>query len=188
MGKLIIISAPSGAGKSTIIQHLLTLDYDFTFSISATSRSPRGNEQHGKEYYFLSPKEFKQKIENNDFIEYEEVYPDCFYGTLKSEIDRAHNTGKTLLFDVDVKGGINIKRLYKEQALSIFIQPPSVEELRKRLINRNTDTTEMINKRVAKATEEITYASQFDIQVINDRIEIAQQEVAEAIRQFLAQK
>ncbi len=187
MGKLIIFSAPSGSGKSTLINHLLSKGFDFSFSISATSRSPRGTEKNGVEYYFLSVDEFKKNIENNNFIEYEEVYPNCFYGTLKSEVDKALEANKTLLFDVDVKGGVNIKNMYKEKALAIFIQPPSVDELKKRLIERNTDSAEMIEKRVAKAAWEIEFAPQFDVVVINDSLEKAKEEIESVVRNFLQQ-
>lgn len=187
MGKLIIFSAPSGAGKSTLINHLLSQGFDFSFSISATSRAPRGTEKNGVEYYFLSTEEFKEGIKNNDFIEYEEVYPDCFYGTLKSEVDKVLENEKTLLFDVDVKGGVNIKKMYKEKALAIFIQPPSIDTLKKRLIERNTDSAEMIEKRVAKAAWEIQFAPQFDIVVVNDSLEKAKQEVEIAVKNFLQQ-
>lgn len=185
MGKLIIISAPSGAGKSTLINHLLSIRNDFSFSISATSRPPRGNEKNGIEYYFLSPETFKQKIQNQEFIEYEEVYPNCFYGTLKSEVDNALNNNKTILFDIDVKGGINIKNIYKEKAISIFIEPPSIEALKERLSKRNTDSKEMIKKRVAKATEEMSYASQFDVKIINDNLDTAKKTIETIIKNFL---
>lgn len=185
MGKLIIFSAPSGAGKSTLINHLLSLGFDFSFSISATSRAPRGTEKNGVEYYFLSTEEFKDGIKNNNFIEYEEVYPNCFYGTLKSEVDKALKNKKTLLFDVDVKGGVNIKKMYKEKALAIFIQPPSIDTLKKRLVKRNTDSVEMIEKRVAKAAWEIQFAPQFDIVIVNDSLEKAKKEVETVVRNFL---
>jgi guanylate kinase len=187
MGKLIIFSAPSGSGKSTLINYLVSKGFDFSFSISATSRAPRGTEKNGVEYYFLSVNDFKKHIENNDFIEYEEVYPNCFYGTLKSEVDKALETEKTLLFDVDVKGGVNIKNMYKEKALAIFIQPPSVDVLRQRLIDRDTDSEEMIEKRVAKAAWEMNFAPQFDVVIVNDSLEKAKEEVETAIRNFLKQ-
>ena len=186
MGKLIIVSAPSGAGKSTLINHLLSIGYDFSFSISATSRPPRGTEKNGVEYFFLSPDVFKQKIQNQEFIEYAEVYPNCFYGTLKSEVDNALNNDKTILFDVDVKGGLNIKNIYKEKALAIFIEPPSIATLRERLSKRNTDSKEMIDKRVAKASEEITYAPQFDVTIVNDNLETAKKTIETTVKNFLA--
>lgn len=187
MSKLIIFSAPSGSGKSTIIEYLLTKNLGLEFSISATSRPPRGKELHGREYYFLSPDEFRAKIANNDFLEYEEVYTDRFYGTLKSEVERIAKQGKTAIFDVDVLGAINIKKNYGEKALAIFIQPPSIDELRTRLELRATDTPQVINERVAKAAWEINFAPQFDHIIINDQLHLAKEEAYRAIRTFLDQ-
>ena len=184
-GKPIIFSAPSGSGKSTIINYLLQQNLNLAFSISATSRQPRGNEKNGIEYYFLSPEDFKQKIANNEFLEYEEVYTDKFYGTLKSEIERLTNNGQNVIFDVDVKGGINIKKFYGERALSIFIQPPSIETLRKRLISRGTDAPEVIECRLAKAEYELSFAPQFDIVIINDNLQTAQEIATKKIRDFI---
>jgi len=184
-GKLIIFSAPSGAGKSTIINYLLGKDLNLAFSISATSRAPRGNEQHGKEYFFLSPEEFKKHIEANDFLEYEEVYQNRFYGTLKEQVEKQLAEGQNIIFDVDVVGGCNIKKVYGNRALSIFIQPPSLEELEKRLINRNTDSPEVIKSRIAKAEFEMGYAEKFDKIIINDDLEKAQEEALDAIKNFL---
>lgn len=187
MGKLIIFSAPSGSGKSTLVNHLMQQpDANFAFSISCTSRAPRGEEQHGKEYYFLTPQEFKERIANNEFLEYEEVYTDKFYGTLKSEVERLSNDGKTVLFDVDVKGGVNIKKYYGDRALSIFVQPPSIEELSKRLHGRGTDTEEVIQTRLAKAEYELTFAPQFDKIIVNDVLDIAKAEVVEVVKEFLS--
>lgn len=184
-GKLIIFSAPSGAGKSTLVHHLLSLNFDLEFSISATSRAPRGFEKHGKDYYFLSPDEFRQKIDNNEFIEYEEVYSNCFYGTLRSEIERITESGKNIIFDVDVVGGINIKRNYPNESLSLFVAAPSIEVLHDRLKNRGTDSVEMISKRIAKADLEMTYSSQFDLIIVNDDLDKAKKEAEAAIRLFL---
>lgn len=184
-GKLIILSAPSGSGKSTIVKHLLEEDLNLEFSISATSRAPRGEEKHGVEYYFFTPEEFKIRIENQEFVEWEEVYAGTYYGTLKSEVERITNNGNNVIFDVDVVGGVNIKKMYKKEALSIFIMPPSVEELRNRLNSRGTDTPEAIEKRLAKAETELTYASQFDEVVVNDLLEVAQIEATEIIAGFL---
>jgi guanylate kinase len=161
-GKLIIFSAPSGAGKTTIVRHLLEKNLNLEFSVSATSRAPRPNETNGKDYYFLTEKEFKQKIENNEFLEWEEVYKGIYYGSLKSEVERIRNLGKNVIFDVDVVGGLNIKKFYGDEALAIFVQPPSVEELRKRLISRSTETEEKIQMRIAKAEHELSFAKQFD--------------------------
>lgn len=185
LGKLIIFSAPSGSGKSTIINHLKQSGFDFAFSISATSRLPRGTEQDGVEYYFLTAEEFRNKIANNEFVEYEEVYQDCFYGTLRSEIDKKLEQGKNMFFDVDVVGALNIKKAYGDNALSIFVQPPSIEELRERLEKRATDNQEMIEKRIAKAQWELEFAPQFDVVIINDVLEQAQQQSADTIRNFL---
>ena len=182
--KLIIFSAPSGSGKSTIINRLLADGLDMEFSISATSRAPRGAEQNGVEYYFLSPDEFKQKIAEDAFVEFEEVYENRFYGTLKSEIERIATKGKATVFDVDVKGGLNIKKMYGSQALTLFIQPPSVEELRRRLVGRATDAPEVIEKRVAKAETEISYAEQFDKIIINDVLEEAVAQTESTILEF----
>ena len=186
-GKVIIFSAPSGAGKSTLIQYLLGQGFDMEFSISATSRAPRGTEQHGVEYYFLSADEFRQKIANQEFLEYEEVYSGCFYGTLRSEVDRITAKGKNIVFDVDVVGGVNIKEFYGDRALSLFIAPPNIEELEKRLIGRGTDTPEMIAKRIGKAEQELSFAPKFDKIVVNNDLEIAKLEATHAIRDFLAE-
>lgn len=184
-GKLIIFSAPSGSGKSTIINFLLKQNLNLQFSISATSRDPRGEEKHGVEYYFLSPEEFRSKIANDDFLEFEEVYTDRFYGTLKSEVDRITSTGNNVIFDVDVVGGCNIKQFYGERALSVFIQPPSIEELRKRLEGRGTDAQDVIESRLAKAEFELGFAPKFDVVIVNDDLEKAQQEALDTIRKFL---
>ena len=185
-GKLIIFSAPSGAGKTTIVRHLLDKDLNLEFSISATSRGMRHTETNGKDYYFLSPEEFRKKIDNNEFLEWEEVYAGTYYGTLKSEVERIRNNGKNVIFDVDVVGGCNIKKYYGDEALAVFVQPPSVEELRNRLISRSTDSLEVIEKRVAKAEYELTFASQFDLIIINENLEIAFEEAEKCIREFLA--
>lgn len=184
-GKLIIFSAPSGSGKSTIINYLLGCNLDLAFSISATSRLPRGSEKNGVEYYFLTPDEFRKKIANGDFIEYEEVYKDNFYGTLKSEVERIREEGKNVVFDVDVVGGINIKNIFGDEALSMFIMPPSVEELRKRLIGRNTDSMETIEKRLSKAEYEMSFAEKFDYIVINDDLDSAKNKALNIIKEFI---
>ncbi|MDO9635204.1 MAG: guanylate kinase [Paludibacter sp.] len=188
MAKLIIFSAPSGAGKSTIVNHLLKAGFDIEFSISATSRAPRGNEQDGVEYYFLSPDEFRKKIANNEFVEFEEVYKDCYYGTLRSEIERIGNKGKNIVFDVDVVGGLNIKKQYGDRALLIFIAPPSIEVLRKRLTGRGTDPDEMIALRIAKAEYELSFAPHFDVTIVNDDLEIAQKTAETVLVDFLKNK
>ncbi|MGN0282583.1 MAG: guanylate kinase [Prevotella sp.] len=187
MGKLIIFSAPSGTGKSTIISWLMAEHKELllTFSISCTSRQPRGTEQNGVEYFFLSPEEFRQKINNDEFLEYEEVYTDRFYGTLKSQVDKQTSAGQNVVFDVDVKGGCNIKRHYGNKALSIFIQPPSVEELRRRLESRATDAPEVIDQRIARAEYELGFADQFDCIVVNDDLDKAKAETLEIIRRFV---
>lgn len=184
-GKLIIFSAPSGSGKSTIVNYLLQRDLHLDFSISATSRAPRGSEKNGVEYYFLTPDEFRKRIENDEFVEYEEVYKDCFYGTLRSELDRIWSAGNHIVFDVDVVGGVNLKKIFGAQALSIFIQPPSLEELRRRLVGRATDSAEKIEQRLAKAEKELTFAGQFDKVVLNDNLEQAESEVERLVRQFI---
>ena len=184
-GKLVIFSAPSGSGKSTIVQALLEKRFDLEFSISATSRAPRGEEKHGVEYYFLSPDEFRQKIDQVGFLEWEEVYTDTYYGTLRSEVERITDKGCNVVFDVDVVGGVNIKKMYGDQALSLFIQPPSVEELEKRLRGRGTDSDEKIAQRIGKAEEELTYASQFDKVVVNDDLQTAIDETASLLTEFL---
>ena len=184
-GKLLIFSAPSGSGKSTLVQYLMSQNDKLAFSVSCTSRAPRGTERHGVEYYFLSPEEFRQRIANDEFLEYEEVYADKFYGTLKSEVERLSNEGKVVLFDVDVKGGVNIKKFYGERALSIFVQPPSIEELSRRLHGRGTDTEEVIQTRLAKAEYELTFAPQFDRIVVNDDLDAAKAEVLRLMNDFL---
>ncbi|MDR0698296.1 MAG: guanylate kinase [Tannerella sp.] len=183
--KLIILSAPSGAGKSSVIQHLLQQELPLKFSISATSRAPRGNERHGVDYYFLTPEEFRSHIEKGDFLEYEEVYKDKFYGTLKSEVERITNAGQNIVFDIDVVGGCNIKKMYGDRALSIFIQPPSIDELRLRLEKRGTDAPEVIESRLEKAIYELRFAPEFDVIIINNELTKAQNEVLETVRNFI---
>lgn len=185
MAKLIIFSAPSGAGKSTLVRYLLAQGLDLRFSISATSRLPRGEEKNGVEYFFLTPEEFRQRIANNEFLEYEEVYTDKFYGTLKSEVDFILAEGSNVIFDVDCIGGLNIKKYYGSQALSIFVMPPSVEALRERLEKRGTDTPQVIENRLAKAEYEMSFAPQFDIVVCNDDFDRAKEEVLKLVTQFI---
>ena len=185
MSKLIIFSAPSGSGKSTIINFLLKQNLNLYFSISATSRPPRGTEQNGVEYFFLTPEEFKQHIANNDFLEYEEVYPNRFYGTLKTQVEKQLSAGQNIIFDVDVVGGCNIKKFYGDRALSLFIQPPSIDELRNRLQKRGTDSPEIIENRVAKAEFELTFANKFDAVIINDNLEEAEIKALQIIQTFL---
>ncbi|MDD2930370.1 MAG: guanylate kinase [Fermentimonas sp.] len=187
MARLIIISAPSGAGKSTLVRYLLTQDLNISFSISATSRKPRGEEKNGVEYYFLSPGEFRERINNNEFLEYEEVYPDRYYGTLKSEVDRILEEGFNVIFDVDCIGGLNIKKIYGEQALSIFIMPPSIEVLRERLEKRGTDSPKVIEGRLAKAEYEISFAPQFDVTICNDDYDRARSETLKIVTDFIQQ-
>lgn len=184
-GKLVIISAPSGAGKTTIVKYLLKHGLNLEFSISATTRKIRGNETDGKEYLFLTVEEFRKKIENGDFAEWEEVYKDHYYGTLKSEIERIWRSGKHVLFDVDVRGGINLKKIFGRKAISIFIKPPSVSELEKRLLTRGTDSPEKIKMRVMKAEEEMKSEAGFDYVVINEHLEKAQAEVFNMVRNFI---
>ena len=184
-GKLVIFSAPSGSGKSTIINYLLTQNLNLHFSISATSRSPRGNEKDGVEYYFLTPEQFRAKINEGEFLEYEEVYTDKFYGTLKSEVERILNEGNNVVFDVDVVGWCNIKNYYGDKALSIFIQPPSIEALRDRLVGRGTDSMDVIENRLTKASFEMSFASKFDKVIINDNLENAKTETLQVIKAFL---
>lgn len=186
-GKLIIFSAPSGSGKSTLVNYLMEQhpELQLAFSISCTSRAPRGKEKNGVEYFFLSPEEFKKKIANDEFLEYEEVYEDRFYGTLKSQVEVQSQAGQNVVFDVDVKGGVNIKKHYGSRALSVFIQPPSVEELRNRLVGRATDAPEIIEQRLNKAEYELSFADKFDRIVINDDLEKAKVDVYNVIKQFL---
>ena len=183
--KLIIFSAPSGSGKSTIINALLKQGLEMEFSISATSRPPRGSEQHGVEYYFLTTDEFKERIARGEFVEYEEVYEGRFYGTLKSEVERIDKNGKATIFDVDVKGALNIKKQYADAALTIFIMPPSKEELRHRLEGRGTDAPDVIEQRLQKADYEMSFAPQFDKIVINDNLQKATEEAGRVVRNFL---
>ena len=185
--KVLIFSAPSGSGKSTIVNHILSLHPEVEFSVSATSRSPRGSEVHGVEYYFLSAEEFRQKIAKDEFVEYEEVYAGSFYGTLKEEVKRIWAKNHVIIFDVDVKGGVNLKKYFGTKALSVFIQAPSVEELRRRLELRGTDTPEAIDRRVAKAEEEMTYASLFDRVLVNDDLQTAFREAEEMVDGFLSE-
>ena len=183
--KLIIVSAPSGAGKSTLVSHLLASGLPLSFSVSATSRRPRGSEKEGREYYFITAEEFRERISAGDFVEWEEVYSDHFYGTLRSEIKRIHDAGMAVLFDVDAEGGINLKKIFGTSALSIFIMPPSVEELGNRLHGRGTDTPEKIRMRVEKASSEIKLADRFDRIIVNDNLEKACSEIENAVSDFL---
>ena len=181
--KVIIFSAPSGSGKSTIINYLLGQQLNLAFSISATSRPPRGND--GVEYFFLTPDEFRQRIANNEFLEYEEVYTDRFYGTLKEQVEKQLAAGQNVVFDVDVVGGCNIKKFYGDRALSLFIQPPCIEELRRRLIGRGTDAPEDIESRIAKAEYELSFAPKFDKVIINDDLATAKAQALKVIKEFL---
>ncbi len=185
-GKLIIFSAPSGAGKTTLVKFAMSHVDNLTFSVSACSRKKRAGETDGKDYYFLSVEEFKKKIADGAFIEWEEVYPDHFYGTLHSEVENKRNQGKHVVFDVDVKGGMNIKKIFGDEALAIFIKPPSVDVLRERLLKRGTDSREDIETRVKKAEYELTFAKHFDVVIVNDDLEKAQQETVRVIRDFLS--
>lgn len=183
--KVIIFSAPSGSGKSTIVSHILKLHPEMEFSVSATSRAPRGQERNGIEYHFFTADEFRKLIAKDKFVEYEEVYAGSFYGTLKSEVQRIWDKGHVIIFDVDVKGGVNLKKYFGDKALSVFIQAPSVEELRKRLVARGTDSAEAIAKRVAKASEEMTYADKFDYILVNDDLQKAYAEAEKVVDDFL---
>ena len=184
-GKLIILSAPSGAGKTTIAHHLLQAGLNLEFSVSACSRDKREGETDGLDYYFLSESEFVSHINKGNFLEWEEVYPGHFYGTLKSEVERIIGSGRNVLFDVDVVGGLNIKRYYKDKALAIFIKPPSVSDLEKRLRARSTDSEEKIMMRLKKSIHELGFASDFDLVIINDDLEIAKKEAVDSVRKFL---
>ena len=184
-GKLIIFSAPSGAGKTTLVKHLLSELDSVSFSVSATSRTKREGETDGKDYYFLTAETFKKKISNNEFIEWEEVYKDHFYGTLFSEVEKIRNKGKHVVFDVDVVGGLNIKKIFKEEALSIFIKPPSLEVLKKRLTNRATDSADKIKIRTDKAKHELTFEKDFDLTIVNDKLDEAKKKTIEAVENFI---
>jgi guanylate kinase len=185
-GKLVIISAPSGAGKTTIVRHLLKSGLNLSFSVSATTRPPRGSEKEGEDYFFLSVPEFKRRIANNEFVEWEEVYEDLFYGTLKCEMERIWNNDKHVLFDVDAQGGINLKKKFGTNAIAIFIMPPSVEELENRLLKRATDTPEIIRIRVDKAREEMKLANQFDTVIVNHQLDKAKKETTKTVSSFLS--
>ena len=185
-GKLIVFSAPSGSGKTTIVKYLLAQEeLKLDFSISATSREPRGTEVNGKDYYFLSLREFKDKIKNDDFLEWEEVYRDNFYGTLKSEVERIWNEGKNVIFDIDVVGGLDIKQIYPERTLAVFVKPPSIEELKIRLKKRKTESPDKINMRVAKASIELATAPQFDHVIINNDLNTALEEAYTLVSHFV---
>lgn len=187
-GKLIIFSAPSGSGKTTLVKHLLSLDYSLEFSVSATSRQPRPGETHGKDYYFLSGEEFREKIKNREFLEWEEVYGGIFYGTLKSEVERIRNSGKHVIFDVDVVGGVNIKKFYGDDALAVFVKPPSVEELKNRLEKRSTETEEKIKMRIAKAQQELGFESRFDVVIVNENVQEAMKKAEILVSDFIEGK
>ena len=189
-GKLIIFSAPSGTGKSTIISWLMNNhpELNLAFSISCTSRAPRGTEQNGVEYFFLSAEEFRQRIGNDEFLEYEEVYEGRFYGTLKAQVERQWEAGQNVVFDVDVKGGVRIKEYYGDKAMSIFIQPPSIATLRQRLEGRGTDAPEVIDQRIARAEFELTFAEKFDHRIVNDQLEQAEADTLKIVEEFLKQE
>lgn len=184
-GKLVIISAPSGAGKTTIVRHLLESGLNLEFSVSATTRPPRGNEKDRVDYFFLTVAEFRKRIENNEFVEWEEVYTDILYGTLKCEIERIWANGNNVLFDVDVKGGLNLKKIFGEKSIAIFIMTPSVEELENRLTGRGTDSPDKIKMRVGKAHEEMKLADQFDEIILNDNLDKAKEDAVRTITRFI---
>jgi guanylate kinase len=188
-GKLIVFSAPSGSGKTTIVRHLLAQEsLNLAFSVSATSRSPRGDEKDGEDYYFISTEDFKKHIRNNDFLEWEEVYRDNFYGTLHSEVSRLWDEGKNVIFDIDVVGGLRIKKKYPDKTLSVFVEPPSVDELKIRLKNRKTESDEKIDMRIAKASIEMATAPQFDHIIVNDNLEKALEEAEDLVAGFISEK
>ena len=187
-GRVIIVSAPSGAGKTTVVKHLLGAGLDLVFSVSACSRLPRSHEISGKDYYFLSVEEFRKKISEEAFVEWEQVYPGKYYGTLKQEVSRIWQEGHHILFDVDVKGGTNLKRYFSDRALAIFVMSPSLEELERRLRARRTDPESSILERIQKASLEITYASQFDVTLVNDRLETALKKAVQVVSRFLGEK
>ena len=184
--KVLIFSAPSGSGKSTVVHHILGLHPEIEFSVSATSRPPRGEEKDGVDYWYLSAEEFRRRIAADEFVEYEQVYEGRFYGTLKSEVERIWAKGHVIIFDVDVKGGVNLKKYFGDKALSVFIQAPSVEVLKQRLIDRKTDSAEAIEERVAKAAEEMTYAPKFDYVLVNDDLATALAEAEKVVDEFLS--
>lgn len=185
-GKLIVLSAPSGSGKTTILRHLMNFpELNLEFSISCTTRAPRGEEQNGKDYYFISPEEFKEHIHNGDFVEWEEVYRDNFYGTLKSEVERIWAEGKNVIFDIDVAGGLRIKHKFPEETLAVFVKPPSVDELKRRLKERSTESEDKINMRIAKAHVELATAPQFDKIIKNYELEVALEEAHQLVHDFL---
>jgi guanylate kinase len=184
-GKLVIISAPSGAGKTTIVKHLLQSGLNLSFSVSATTRPIRGNEKDGFDYFFLSVDEFKRRISNNEFVEWEEVYKDLMYGTLKSEMERIWKGGQHVLFDVDVRGGINLKKIFGTDSIAIFVMPPSVEELENRLVKRGTESPEKVKMRVEKAREEMSLSNQFDTIIVNHELDRAKKEAVELVSSFL---
>ena len=184
-GKLIIFSAPSGSGKSTIVRHLLRLDVPLEFSVSATNRAPRGREENGVDYYFLSTEEFKAKIDADEFLEWEEVYEGRYYGTLRSEVDRIWSEGKQVIFDIDVEGGLNLKKQFGERALSVFIKAPSLDVLKERLMARNTEDQENLNMRLDKAKSEMAYAKYFDLVIVNDDLKIAQEQAYQKVMDFI---
>ena len=184
-GKLIIFSAPSGSGKSTIVRNLLRRDVPIEFSVSATNRAPRGREENGVDYYFLSSEEFKSKINSQAFLEWEEVYPDRYYGTLNAEVDRIWANGKQVVFDIDVEGGLNLKKQFGERALSVFIKAPSLDVLKERLTARNTEDQENLNMRLDKAKSEMAYAKYFDLVIVNDNLEIAQEQAYQKVMNFI---
>ena len=185
-GKLIVFSAPSGSGKTTIVRHLLSKeDLNLEFSISAASREPRGEEVNGKDYYFMSTEEFKKHIKNEDFLEWEEVYRDNFYGTLKTEVERIWAKGKNVIFDIDVSGGLRIKHKFPEETLAVFVKPPSVDELKRRLKERSTESDDKINMRIAKASVELATAPQFDVVIKNYDLDIALEEAYQLVKNFV---
>ena len=188
IGKLIIFCAPSGSGKTTIVRHLLTLNLGLEFSISAASREPRKNETHGHDYHFLSIEDFKHRIQKNEFLEWEEVYENQYYGTLRSDVERLRNEGTHVVFDIDVKGGLNLKKEFGNDALAIFVQPPSIEEMENRLRNRATDSEEQLTKRLAKAEEELSHAPSFDCILVNDNLDDAFLEAEKLVKDFTSIK
>lgn len=186
MKKLIVFSAPSGSGKTTIVRYLLQQqELNLSFSISATSRKKRGKEEHGKDYYFLTAKDFQEKAKNDEFIEWEEVYKGTFYGTLKAEVERLWAEQKNVVFDIDVVGGLNIKKQFPEETLAVFVQPPTIQEMERRLRNRKTDSEEKIRERIAKATHELDFAEKFDVVLVNDDLEVAQNEAYRLVKEFI---